>query len=232
MAVWSPDGGRLAFAKRTTGSLGIYQKASNGVGNEEILLKSDELQYLYDWSPDGRFLVYGTVSGTHIDLWYLPVTGDDHKPRAYLQSQFSQKQAQFSPDGRFVAYTSDETGRSEIYVRPFPNVSGGRWLVSTNGGTQPRWRRNGKELFYISADSKMMAAVVTTTPEFQKLDDPKALFPVPVLGGGGEFNAINVFRYDVSRDGQRFLIDASATETAAARPPITVVLNWQALLKR
>jgi hypothetical protein len=114
-------------------------------------------------------------------------------------------------------------------VRPFPNASGGRWLVSTNGGTQPRWRRDGKELFYISADSKMMAAGVTTTPEFKKLDDPKALFTAPVLGGG---SAVNVFRYDVSRDGQRFLIDASATETAAARPPITVVLNWQALLKR
>ncbi len=230
MAVWSPDGTRIAFANRSPGSHGIYQKTSNGVGNEEVLLKSDELQYPYDWSPDGHFLVYGITSGgTQLELWYLPVTGDDRKPRAYLQSQFSQTQAQFSPDGRFLAYTSDETGRSEIYVRPFPNALGGRWLVSTNGGTQPRWRRDGKELFYISADSKMMAAGVTTTPEFKKLDDPKALFTVPVLGGGSAFN---VFRYDVSRDGQRFLIDASATETAAARPPITVVLNWQALLKR
>ncbi|HKE20778.1 MAG TPA: protein kinase, partial [Bryobacteraceae bacterium] len=229
MAVWSPDGARLAFAIRTTGSIGIYQKTSNGVGNEEVLLKSDALLYPYDWSPDGRFLVYGIPSGSHYDLWYLPVTGDDRQPKAYLQSQFSQTQAQFSPDGRFVAYTSDENGRSEIYVRPFPNASGGRWLVSTNGGTQPRWRRDGKELFYISADSKMMAAGVTTTPEFKKLDDPKALFTVPVLGGG---SATNVFRYDVSRDGQRFLIDASATETAATRPPVTIVLNWQALLKR
>jgi serine/threonine protein kinase/WD40 repeat protein len=228
IAVWSPDGSHVAFASRSSGSLGIYQKSSNGVGNEEILLKSDALLYPYDWSPDGRFLIYGRP-GSHLDLWYLPVTGDDRKPRAYLQSQFSQSQAQFSPDGRFVAYTSDETGRSEIYVRPFPNASGGRWLVSTNGGTQPRWRRNGKELFYISADSKMMAAGVTTTPEFKKLDDPKAMFPVPVLSGGSAFN---VFRYDVSRDGQRFLIDASATEKAAARPPITVVLNWPALLKR
>jgi eukaryotic-like serine/threonine-protein kinase len=229
MAVWSPDGSRIAFANRSPGSLGIYQKTSNGVGNEEVLLKSDELQYLYDWSPDGHFLVYGIAAASHFDLWYLPLAGDDRKPKPYLQGQFTLTYAQFSPDGRFVAYTSDETGRSEIYVRPFPNALGGRWLVSTNGGTQPRWRRDGKELFYISADSKMMAAGVTTTPEFKKLNDPKALFTAPVLGG---VSAVNVFRYDVSRDGQRFLIDASATETAAARPPITVVLNWQALLKR
>ena len=112
-------------------------------------------------------------------------------------------------------YTSDETGKDEVYVRPFPQAAGGKWLVSTNGGAQPRWRRDGKELFYISADSKMMVAGVTTTPEFKNTGDPKTLFTAPVLGGGTD---IGPFRYDVSRDGQKFLIDAAPTDGAAARP--------------
>ena len=191
MPVWAPDGSRIAFTSHR-GDPDIYQKASNGVGNEEVLFKSDEWKRPYDWSPDGHSWFTAAASG-HFDLWYLPLAGDDRKPRPYLQTQFSQSQAQFSPDGRFVAYTSDETGRNEIYVRPFPQASGGKWLVSTNGGTEPRWRRDGKELFYISADSKMMAAGVTTAPAFKKPGIPnrcsRCLF----------WAAEASFRYDVPR---------------------------------
>lgn len=121
-----------------------------------------------------------------------------------------------------------------MYVRPFPRASDGKWVVSTNGGTQPRWRRDGRELFYISADSKMMAVGVTTSPEFKKAGDTKALFTAPV--SSGEINIrsfINAFRYDVTRDGQRFLVDAVAASQASTRSlPITIVLNWQTLMNK
>jgi Tol biopolymer transport system component len=233
--VWSPDGSRIAFSSNRALGFDLYQKASNGVGNEDVLFKSNEGKVAYDWSPDGQFLLYG-VSGAldagHSDLWYLSLSGNDRKPLRYLQTTLGQ--TQFSPDGRFVAYTSDETGKSEVYVRPFPRASDGKWVVSTNGGTQPRWRRDGRELFYISADSKMMAAGVTTAPVFKKSGDPKALFTAPVPGGGTDIsNFINPCRYDVTPDGQKFLIDAVVTDEAAIRPlPITVVLNWQTLLKK
>ena len=227
-AVWSPDGSRIAFAIRRPGAYDFYQKASNGIGSEDLLLKSDEPQYPFDWSPDGRFLLYGDTAGSHFDLKYLPLVGDDRKPRVYLQNQFNQSQAQFSPDGRWVAYTSDETGRNEISVQSFPQASK-KWMVSTSGGTQPRWRRDGKELFYLSSDSTMMAVAVTTVPEFRVIGNPVSLFAAPVSNGGPDLNA---FHYDVSRDGQRFLINAVATDAPAARLPITVVLNWPRLLKK
>jgi eukaryotic-like serine/threonine-protein kinase len=226
MPVWSPDGSRIAYTSNR-GNLEIYQKASNGVGNEEVLLRSDEWKRPYDSSPDGHFLLYGASLGSErIDLWYLPLAGDERKPRPFLQTEFSQSQARFSPDGRFVAYTSNETGRNEVYVRPFPQASGGKWPVSTNGGTEPHWRRDGKELYYISADSKMMAAGVTTTPAFHMPGNPKPLFTVPVLGSGAT-------RYDVTADGQKFLIDAAGTDgETPRRSSITVVLNWPTLLKK
>jgi Tol biopolymer transport system component/predicted Ser/Thr protein kinase len=230
MAVWSPDGRRLAYAIRRAGAYDLYEKASKGVGNENVVLKSDEPQYPYDWSPDGRFLLYGVPSAQHFNLWYLPVVGEDRQARPYLQTQFGNTQAQFSPDGHFVAYTADETGKNEIYVSPFPNASDERWVVSTNGGTQPRWRRDGRELFYLSADSKMMAVAVTTVPDFRRLGNPVALFEAPVSSGGLGFS---VFHYDVSRDGPKFLIDAQAKDGASAPAlPITVVLNWQLSLKK
>jgi Tol biopolymer transport system component len=228
--VWSPDDRRIAFSSIRSGVLDLYHKASNGVGNEGVLVKSDTAKHAYDWSSDGDFLLYGSGSAGHFDLWYLPLAGDDREPKPYLQTQFSQSQAQFSPDGHLVAYTSDESGRNEVYVRPFPRAASGKWAVSTNGGTQPRWRRDGKELFYVSADSKMMAVGVTTAPEFKKTGDPKALFTAPLLGGGVD---IGPFRYDVSRDGRKFLIDAAPADGAASRPStITIVLNWQTLVRK
>jgi len=224
--VWSPDGSRITYTSHL-GNAEISQRASNGVGSEDLLVRSDQWKRPYDWSPDGHILLYGASLGSErYDLWYLPLAGDERKPRLYLQSEFSQSQARFSPDGRFVAYTSNETGRNEIYVRPFPQASGGKWPVSTNGGTESHWRRDGKELYYLSADSRMMAAGVTTTPAFNLIGNPKPLFTAPVLGSGAT-------RYDVTADGQKFLVDAASTDAGASRRSvITVVLNWPTLLKR
>jgi WD40 repeat protein len=229
MAVWSPDGNRIIFASDRDGAYNLYQKVSSGAGIEEALLNSHETKYPYDWSQDGHFLLYA-VAAQKYDLWVLPVTGDDHKPMPYLQTESSATQARFSPDSRWIAYMSDESGKSEIYVRPFPAASGGKWMVSKGGGNQPIWRRDGKELFYISADSKLMAVEVAAASGTFQAGIPKALFAAPIWGGGA---INNVTRYDVTADGKKFLINSLPTETTSAPPSaITVVLNWQAGLMK
>ena len=192
------------------------------------MLKSSEAKYPYDWSSDGRWLLYGVLAG-QLNLWLLPLEGGDRKPMRYLTSQYNQSQARFSPDSRYIAYTSDETGKNEVYVQPFPQPSGGKWPVSKGGGNQPLWRRDGKELFYVSADSKIMAVDVTTTTVFSN-GNPKALFAVPIWGGA---TSPNVTRYGVTPDGKKFLINTLAADPASApASPITVVLNWQMGLKK
>ena len=228
MAVWSPDGNRIIFVSDRDGFFNLYQKVSSGAGIEEGLLKSSGTKYPYDWSQDGRFLLYA-VAAQKYDLWVLPLTGDDRKPMPYLQTESSAFQARFSPDSRWVAYTSDESGKYEVYVRPFPAASGGKWMVSRGGGNQPRWRRDGKELFYISADSKLMAVDVAAASGTFQAGIPKALFAAPIWGGGA---TNNVTRYDVTADGKKFLINSLPTETTATpSSPITVVLNWQQTLQ-
>ena len=187
----------------------------------------------------GRFLLYSVnanrgerdFEASH-DLWVLPLTPGNPKPELYLGTEFNESQARFSPDSRLIAYASNASGgyRYEIYVQPFPMASGGKWKVSTGGGMAPRWRRDGKELFYISADSKMMAVEVSTSPVF-KAGIPKVLFHAPIWGGGG--TGTDVTRYDVTADGRKFLINTVAAERVAPPPsPITVVMNWTALLKK
>jgi Tol biopolymer transport system component/predicted Ser/Thr protein kinase len=226
MAVWSPDGSRLVFASNRAGVYDIYEQASSGVGSEDVLLKSGEPKYPYDWSPDGRWLLYG-VLGANLDLWVVHPAAGERKPVRYLASQFNKSQARFSPDGRFIAYTSNESGKNEVYVQPFPEASGGKSLVSQDGGNQPQWRRDGKELFYISADSKVMAVDITTTPVFRN-GNPKPLFVAPIWGG---LPTLNVTRYGVTPGGQKFLINTLASK-APPPSPITVVLNWQMGLKK
>jgi Tol biopolymer transport system component len=228
--VWSPDGSRVAFSSDREGVYNLYRKDASGAGSDELLFKSGEAKFVQDWSRDGRFLIYSHVGGGGMDLSVLPLDGGAPKaPIPYLKTEFFESQGRFSPDGRFVAYNSNQSGRNEIYVQPFPDPSKGKWQVSRGGGTAPRWRRDGKELFYISADSKMMAAEVSLTPTFSARV-PKALFTVPILGGGAP---VNTTRYDVTADGQKFLITSLTTEsTGAPSPPFTVVLNWQAGLKK
>jgi Tol biopolymer transport system component len=195
------------------------------------LLKSNEFKFPYDWSLDGHFLLYSVLGNGALDLWVLPLRGPEDapgKPQPYLTTEFNEHQGRFSPDGRFVAYTSDVSGRNEIYVQPFPEASHGKWVVSSGGGVEPRWRHDGRELFYISADSKMMAVEVTTSPTFQ-VAGSKVLFQAPIWGGGA---VNNVTRYDVTADGKKFLINSGAAEVEAQAAPITVVLNWPQLLKK
>ena len=235
--VWSPDGSQLIFSsdRESIGSFQLYRKASNGSGAEESLLKTVRGFYGMSWAPDGRHLLYESNDAkTQFDLWVLPIAagGAPGTPFPYLQTPAAERQGQFSPDGRWIVYTSDESapGQFQIYVQSFP-AGAGKFQISTgSGGTQPRWRRDGKEIFFASADAKLMAAEVRTTPRFES-GTPKALFDprwIPAAGGGA-----TAFRYDVSPDGNRFLVVTPATglETNGSTP-ITVVLNWTAAVRR
>jgi eukaryotic-like serine/threonine-protein kinase len=228
--VWSPDGNRIVFSLARESEFDLYQKPANGATNEELLLKSPQPKFGDSWSSDGKFFLYSTYSGQgKSELWVLPLEGDK-KPFPYLQTEFNNERGRFSPDGRWIAYASDESGRFEIYVRQFSPDSrgtsssgGGKWLISTGGGINPRWRRDGNELYYFAPDGKIMAVEVATSPAF-RAGVPKALFEAPL-----DPNSIAA-QWDVTADGKRFLIPASKTQSE--QPPFNVVLNWQAALKK
>jgi Tol biopolymer transport system component len=217
--IWSPEGKYIAVSYTKLG-WGVFRKPSSGAGDWEPLTLTDRLTAPLSWSPDGRFLIYAKVNPeTAADLLALPMDGE-RKPFAVVQTPANENQGQFSPDGHWVAYTSNESGLSEIYVIPFPpSPSGGRWLVSKGGGVMPRWRRDGKELFYISPDSQMMAVDVATRQVF-KSGNPHSLFQTDILDTGIRTGTTS---WDIAPDG-RFLI-ISETSTIAS---ITVVLNWPA----
>ena len=231
--VWSPDGSRIAFvSNRNGGMFDLYQKTSNLAGEDEVVFKSSEYKAPSSWSPDGRFLLYyNPVPPNHI--WVLPLGGSlaERKPIPVEHSEFNQAAGRFSPDGRWIVYSSDESGKDQVYVRPFDSASAlgssfsggtaatGKWMVSKDGGTTPLWRRDGKELFYLSLDGTAMAVEVSTSGVFQA-GIPKALFKVPR----------GVLFWDASSDGQRFVMPAPSA--ASAQPPFTVVLNWQGALKK
>jgi Tol biopolymer transport system component len=218
--VWSPDGSRIIFTSERKGQRDLYEKAASGTGQVQLLLESEYFKHAEDWSSDGKFLVYNALPRGGQDLWVLPLSGGDEKPRALLEEAFSEHQAQFSPNGRWIAYTSDETGRSEVYVQTFP-PAGGKWQVSTAGGLVAKWRRDGKELFYIERN-KLMAVEVNTDGSTFEAGIPKALFETHI-------GLIRRNPYLVTGDGQRFLIITPVEQTTS---PITVVLNWFEELKR
>ncbi|MBI3666259.1 MAG: PD40 domain-containing protein [Acidobacteria bacterium] len=228
--VWSPGGGRMiVFASNRDGNWNLYEKPSSGLGNEEPLWKSSDNKWPTDWSWDGRFIAYDSVGGskTRGDVWILPGPGGapgERKPFPFLQTEFDELGAHFSPDGRWIAYASNEIGRSEVYVQPFTGApsgasrSGAKWQVSTNGGADPRWRGDGKELFY-TENNKIMAVEVKAGSTFEA-GFPKMLFELP-----------NNSAWDITADGQRFLVIVPV-EQASTPSPITVVVNWPARLKR
>lgn len=220
-SLWSSDGSRLVFNSRRKGHLDLYEKASSGAGTEEVLFEDNRDKSPQSWTPDGRLILY-TSSGppTGDDLFVLPLSGD-RKPVPYLQTPFNEYDGQFSPDGRWVAYVSDESGTDEVYVAPFPGP-GGKWQISTAGGTFPRWRRDGTEIFYLAPDNKLMAAEVNGKASSFQVGAAKALFETRTLDPTRN-------RFAVSADGQRFLINTDPQTTSA---PITVVLNWAAGLKK
>jgi serine/threonine protein kinase len=224
LPIWSPDGTRIIFSSDREGIGNLYQKSSSGAGDEQLLFKSNERKWPGDWSKDGRFIICTNRSATtKDDLWVLPMTGDQ-KPFLYLQSSFNEDHPRFSPDGHFVAYTSDEHGKWEVYVQTFP-ASGGKWIVSTNGGVQPRWRRDGKELFFIAPDRKMMAVDVKLEGSVFEAGVPKVLFQTNVVSYPNPRNV-----YDVFADGQRFVIVTPSEENTSTG--INVVTNWNADKKR
>jgi serine/threonine protein kinase len=221
---WSPDSSQIAFNSSKSGVLDIYAKPSSGAANEELLWKSDNSKGPHDWSADGRFILYGELDlKTNADLWILPLFGD-RKPFPFLQTPFAESSGRFSPNGRWIAYNSNESGTNQVYVRPFP-ASGGQWMVSTNGGAQPRWRGDGKELFYFSAERKLMAVEVKEDGNTFTAGTPRPLFEMRTVAF-----FIGASLYDVTRDGQRFLLITPGEESSPS--PLTVVLNWTAGLKK
>ncbi len=223
--VWSPDGEKIAFMSLRQSHPDLYQRNSSGSGSDEVLLQSPRTKYPTDWSPDGRYIMYRAVDATtNFELWTLPTQGD-RTPVPYMKAPFGVGNGQFSPDGRWVAYATNESGKWEIAVAPFPGP-GGNWKVSTAGGSEPRWRRDGKELFYLAPDGKLMSVPVNAGATFEA-GVATPLFPIrrrePV-------SASDLFSYDVSADGQRFLVN---TDTGGVTsPPLTAIVNWTAGLKR
>jgi serine/threonine protein kinase len=231
--IWSSNE-RVVFDSDRTGTRSLYQKASSGAGAEDRLVESPQDKLANDWSPDGRFLLFQSIDPqTGRDLWVLPTEGSG-KPWVFLKTAFSERFGQFSPDGRWVAYMSNESGREEIWVRPFAKrpadveskQAGGQWQVTTAGGAFPRWRADGKELYYIGPVGQMMAVPITATGGTLASGASVTLFPTRIWGGGTETGIGR--QYDVTRDG-RFLINSVLDDVSA---PITLLQHWQPDLKR
>lgn len=220
---WSPDGTYLAFSSNGYGDKqSIFRKLANGAGNEELLSDAVSVQTSgMDWSPDGKNILFASIgekSGN--DIWVLPMNGEA-KPYPLLKSEFNESQAHFSPDGRYFAYVSNESGREEIYIQSFP-VGAGKWRVSTNGGWVPKWRRDGKELYYEAIDKKLMAVPVKLDGSVE-IGSATALFQTEITVGSPN-------RYAVAPDGQRFLINSPLQSGQEA--PFNVILNWTSTLKK
>jgi len=221
--LWSPDGSQIVFSSARTGTARLYLKPSNGTGDETLLLDMAPA-VPQDWSKDGRFLLYGAGDPkTGGDLWTLDMTSKERTPRAVVKTSVDERNGQFSPDGHWLAYETNESGRFEIVAVAFPDPIE-KWPVSTRGGTQPRWRADGKELYFLAPDGQLMATPVTISHQAGgsrfEAGAPVPLFQTRMMG-----NAVGITRvqYAVSRDG-RFLISQPAE---SATTPITLILNWK-----
>jgi len=206
----------------------MARKEATGLGEVERLTESTNNQYPHDWSREGRFVLYSEVgAGTGWDLWVLTVTPDgkpEAKPRPYLHSQYNEQQGRFllEQNPHWVAYQSDESGRYEIYIDAFPEPRN-RVRISTGGGQYPEWSPDGRELYYASLDSKLMAVNLKTAGDSLEASTPRELFALPVFENG--YNP-----YDVAPDGQRFLV--LALPEGQVSQPLTLLSNWPALLKQ
>jgi len=226
--VWSPNGERLVFRSSRGGRGDLYQKVSSGVGSEDLLLADDLSKFAYSWSPDGRLVSYNSSVGTPTgsDMWVLPLTGE-RKAMVLLQTPFNEGQARISPDGRWIAYVSNEFTRPDVFVTTFPRARG-KWRVSTAGGGWPRWRKDGNELFFLSPDNVLMATTVNGRGPAFEVGPVRSLFETrarTAQAGGGNYSS-----YEVSSDGQRFLVNTFVENPSTS--PITVVVNWTASLRK
>ena len=221
--VWSPDSARLAFRRTPANgaSTQIVVRALGGAGLEQVVgTTTGEQKEPVSWSPDGRFLLYEAGPNRSTHLLAQPLTGGG-APLPLALSQGHEIEGVFSPDGRLVAYVSDESDRREVYVAAFPGP-GGKWQVSQNGGTEPRWRADGKELFFFAPDNRLMAAQVRIGEGSFQVGAIEPLFQTRAMG--------SVWRYDVSNDGQRFLVNTALPDTSS--PEITLILNWTEMLRK
>jgi Tol biopolymer transport system component len=226
--VWSPDGHQIMFGsdRRARNVFSIYRKRADGVGTEEQVLESSADMSPLSWSPDGSFLVYRTRQ-PFTNLGILPLLGE-RMPYRFESVRFTQGQGQISPDGRWLAYNSGESGRLEVSVQSFPKPGGGMWQISKDGGSFPRWRRDGRELFYYASDGRLMGVPIGGTTGLE-VGIPAPLFEPRLVNGPANTTGYRP-QYDVSPDGQRFLVNVPLDEATAS--PITVVLNWPTLLKK
>jgi Tol biopolymer transport system component len=237
--VWSPDGREVVFAsQQKAGSVpGFYRRSAISVGGETFISgDATDASLPMDWSSDGKYVVFirrAAANAPVQNLWYQPLSVDT-KPQIYLESQSVKTEAQFSPDGRWLAYTTNESGSFQVVVQSFPDPKISKTVTTRNGGSQPRWRRDGRELFYLAADGKLMSVPVKTGDMFE-IGSETALFQTPLTGPTVNFGA-GPFRYDVTADGKRFLIIAPVNNNSSASTadttPITAIFNWSAGLKK
>jgi Tol biopolymer transport system component len=223
--VWSPDGSQVVFSSPRGTPPALYQQDSRKAGPGALLLSEKRVLHARDWSSDGRFLLYAALDPqTQFDLWVLPMlpAGLERRAEPFAQTELNEYSGQFSPDGRWVAYVSDESGALDVYVRSFP-PSGARWRISPSGGSQPRWRRDGKELYFVAADETLVAVTVVAGDTFE-VGTPRRLFKTNIPDGGPL-----PMNYAVTRDGQRFLIHSITDDSP--KWSTSVLLNWEALMK-
>jgi len=219
---WSPDGSQIVFASERQGFPKLFVKPANGASPEKLLFESRKALFPNSWSTDGRRFAYMDIAAS-ADVWALELV-PSQRSTVFLKTPFNEAEAQFSPDGRWIAYASDESGRWEVYVQSFP-ATGAKWQVSTEGGTQPRWRADRREIFYIAPDKKLMAAPVAAVGATFEVGPPRSLFQTRIKSASFDF-----FNYDVSADGQRFLVNSLVKEEVASS--ITLVTGWTAGLDR
>ncbi|HUO85655.1 MAG TPA: protein kinase, partial [Thermoanaerobaculia bacterium] len=216
LPLWSPDGTRIAFSSNRHGAFDLYLRNSDGTAGDTLLVRSRERKVASDWSPDGKYLVFNHGEPT-ADLWLLPLEGPP-EPRPLVATPFDEYTAQFSPDGRWFAYTSHETGQQEIFIAPFP-AAAPKWQISSVGGRVPRWRGDGRELFFLTQDDRMMAVTLDLRANVPEISPPRILFRTQVRPLG--------LSYDVTRDGQKFLINTLGEE---GLQPLTLIQHWSARL--